>query len=252
MNGLMRKGRPAKAQRKLMLSMEILEHDVGANGFAEGPCDPPISEIRGLDNVKLGRCYARGSVLFVEGQPPRGVFVLCEGRAKVSIASADGKTLLMRIAQPGDILGLNATLMGQQYGATVVTLERCRIDFISREALLKLLHRDKRAYLDVAQVLSRKLTGLVEHTRLLFLSQSASEKLARLLLRWCNDLGKRTPQGIRITSGLTHEEIAQMICASRETVTRLFGEFKRQQILSLVDNAIFVRNRKALESLARC
>jgi len=177
--------------------------------------------------------------------------VLCEGRAKVSIASAEGKTLVLRIAQSGDLLGINATLTGQPYGATAETLERCRIDFISRADLMKLLDRDKKAYLGVAQSLGNKLRGVVEHTRLLFLSQSASEKLARLLIRWCNELGKRTPQGIRITSGLTHEEIGQMICASRETVTRVLSEFRRRHIVRLVGNAIFVRNRKALESVAR-
>ena len=235
-----------------MLSAQNLEHEAGANRLADGPCDSPISKVRGLDNVKVGKYYPRGSVLFVEGQPPRGVYVLCDGRAKVSIASAEGKTLVLRIAQPGDLLGMNATLTGQSYGATVETLERCRIDFISRADLLKLLDRDKKAFLGVAQSLSSKLTRLVEHTRLLFLSQSAAEKLARLLVRWCNELGKRTPQGIRITSGLTHEEIGQMICASRETVTRVLSEFRRKHIVNLVGNSIFVRNRKALESLAGC
>ena len=247
----MPKKRSSKAHAKTMLSTQKLGHEEGANGFA-GPCDSPISEIRGLKNVKVSKYHPRGSVLFVEGQPPRGVYVLCEGRAKVSIASAEGKTLVLRIAQPGDLLGMNGTFTGQPYGATAETLERCRIDFISRKDLLRVLDRDKKAYLGVAQSLSRKLSGVVEHTRLLFLSQSASEKLARLLVRWCDELGRRTPQGIRITSGLTHEEMAQMICASRETVTRVLGEFKRKHIVSLVGNAIFVRNRKALESVARC
>src|SRR4029450_12632397 len=169
-----------------MLSTEILEHDVSANGFAEGPNDSPISGVRGLENVRVGKYYQRGSLLFVEGQPPRGVYVLCEGRAKVSIASAEGKTFVLRIAQPGDLLGINATRTGQPYGATAETLERCRIDFISRGELLKLLARDKKAFLAVAQSLSRKLSGLVEHSRLVFLSQYTSEKLARLLVRWCH------------------------------------------------------------------
>ena len=231
-----------------MLNAQNLVHEDGANG----PCDSPISGVRGLDNVKVGKYYPRGSVLFVEGQQPRGVYVLCEGRAKVSIASAEGKTLVLRIAQSGELLGINATLTGQSYGATVETLERCRIDFIPGEALLRLLNRDKKACLRVAQVLSGKLSAVVDHTRLLFLSQSASEKLARLLVRWCDEDGKRTAHGIRISLGLTHEEMAQMICASRETVTRLLADLKRKQIVSLADNAIFIRNRKALELAARC
>ena len=249
----MRSERLRKAHAKTMLSAKDLGEDEGANGSAgQIPCDSPISELRGLDNLKVSKYYPRGSVLFVEGQRPRGVYVLCEGRAKVSIASPEGKTLVLRIAQAGDLLGMNSTLTGQPYGATVETLERCRIDFIASEDLLKLLDRDKRVYVGVAQALSRKLSSVIEHTRLLFLSQSSSEKLARLLVKWCDEHGKRTAQGIQITSGLTHEEMAQMICASRETVTRVLSEFKRKHIVSLVGNAIFVRNRKALVSVARC
>lgn len=252
-NGLIQSKSPPKARTKAMLSAKNLEDNESSNeSAARIPCESPISEARGLNNLKLSKDYARGSVLFVEGERPDGVYVLCQGRAKVSIASAQGKTLVLRIAQPGELLGMNASLTGQPFGATVEALERCRIDFIPREDLLKLLDRDKRACLGVAQALSRKLSGVVEHTRLLFLSQSASEKLARLLLRWCDEYGKRTAQGIRISSGLTHEEMAQMICASRETVTRVLGEFKRKHIVSLADNAIFIRNRKALESVACC
>ena len=248
----MRKKRPAKAHAELKVNMKDVEDNESANdSAAQIPCDSGLSGVRGLDNVKVSKYYARGSVLFVEGQRPHGVYVLCEGRAKVSIASAEGRTFVLRVAEPGDLLGLNSVLTGRPSEATVETLERCRIDFVSREDLLKLLARDRKACLGVAHALANKLTGVMGHARLLLLSQSAPEKLARLLIRWSDKHGKRTAQGIRINSGLTHEEIAQVICASRETVTRVLGEFKRKHIVSLIDNAIFVRNRKALEAVAR-
>jgi CRP/FNR family transcriptional regulator, cyclic AMP receptor protein len=178
--------------------------------------------------------------------------VLCEGRAKVSIVSDEGKTLVLQIAQAGDLLGLNATLTGQPYGTTAETLERCRIDFIAREPFSKLLDQDKRACLYVAQALARNLSGVVEHARLLLLSRSTSEKVARFLIRLCDQHGIRTPQGIQINCGITQEEMAQMICASRETVNRALSEFKRRHIVSLIDNGIFVHNRKALEAAAGC
>ena len=235
-----------------MSSGNGLEGDEGLNGSAQDPCNSPFGEVRGWDNLKVSKYYARGSVLFAEGQRPRGVYVLCEGRVKVSIASAEGRTFVLRIAEAGDLLGVGSVLTGRPSEATVETLERCRIDFVSREDLLKLLNRDKKACLGVAHALSNKLSGVMGHARLLLLSQSAAEKLARLLVKWCDEHGKRTSQGIRIDSGLTHEEMAQIICASRETVTRVLGDFKRKQIVSLVGNAIFIRNRKALESVARC
>lgn len=233
-----------------MLSAKCFEDNQGSNGTAHS--DPPISELLGLDNLRVIEHYPRGSLLFVEGQKPYGIHILREGRVKVSLASAEGKTFVLRIARAGDLLGIKAALTNQPYGATAETLERCRIDFISREHLLRLLDRDQRVYASVVQALSGTLSSVVEHTRLLFLSQSASEKLAKLLVKWCNEHGKPGVQGIRINSGLTHEEIGQMICMSRETVTRLFSEFKRRHIVQLVDNAILVRNRKALEAMARC
>ncbi len=213
-------------------------------------CNSALGALRGLNAVKTSRHHARGSVLFVEGQMPRGVYILCEGRAKISIASPEGKTLVLRIVQPGDVLGLNAALTGSTHTATMQALEPCRVDFIPRKDLLRLLDRDKRVYADVAQALSYKLNSVVDHTRLLFLSHSVTERLARLMVRWCDEGGKRTSQGIKIVTGLTHEEIAQMICTSRETVTRLLSKFKKQHLVSLVGTTIFIRNRKALEALA--
>lgn len=240
-----------KAHEKTRLRPRGLERDNGSYGAAQFPCDSPLSGLRGVDNVKVSKCYPRGSVLFAEGQRPRGMYVLCEGRAKVSISSAEGKTFVLRIAEAGDLLGVNSVLTGRPSEATVETLEASRIDFVSREDLLELLDRDKKACLGVAHALSHKLSAVVQHARLLLLSQSAAEKLARLLVKWCDDYGKRTAQGIKIQSGLTHEEIAQMICTSRETVTRVLNEFKRKHIVSFVGSVIFVRNRKALESVAR-
>jgi CRP/FNR family transcriptional regulator, cyclic AMP receptor protein len=235
----------------------VSANDLGSTDCVNGSgaylsCDWALRELRGFDNIKTSKYYARGSVLFVEGEKPLGVYLLCEGRAKVSIASPEGKTLVLRIAQPGDPLGINATLTGQPYGATVETLEQSRIDFIARADLLKLLENDTRAYVGVAQALSRKLTSVFEHTRLLFLSESAAEKLARLLVKWCDEHGKWTPEGVRVGFSLTHEELAQMICTSRETVTRVLSELKRKHIVTLADDGILVRNRKALEAVARC
>src|SRR3954452_1264187 len=197
------------------------------------PCESEISELRGLVKFNLTRNYPRGATLLREGQRPHGVHVLCEGRAKVSITSEDGKTLLLRIAQPGELLGINAVLTGRNYSTTVETIEPARVDFIASADLMRLLERDKKVSFNLAQALSHEMGGLVEHTRLLLLSQSATHKLARLLLRWCEDHGKRTAHGLRIDAGLTHEEIGQLICSSRETVTRAFAHFKRKHLIKL-------------------
>lgn len=218
---------------------------------AQLPCEPSLNQLRGLENLKLSKWYPNGSVLFREGQQPYGIFILREGRVKISITSVEGKTLVLGIAESGELLGLSAVLGKRPYDATVETLSRCRIDFVSRKDLMLLLERDCQACLSVAQALGRKLSGVIDHARLLLLSHSAAEKLARLLIRWSDDVGKRTPHGTRIESSLTHEEIAQTISTSRETVSRLLGEFRRQHMIVMASDAIFIRDRKGLEAVAR-
>lgn len=83
---------------------------------------------------------------------------------------------------------------------------------------------------------------------MLGLSHSVSEKLAPLLLEWASD-GERTNDGIRIKVSLTHEEIAQLIGTSGETVTRVLGEFCDQQIAQLLGSTLLIRHKPRLEKL---
>ena len=222
------------------------------NGYAlRLRCISPLHEIPGFDRLSHKKFYPKGSVILVEGHSARGVYVLCSGRVKFSITSPEGKALIVRIGRPGDLLGIHATLAGHPYEATAETLAPCRVDFISRKDLLLLLERQKSSGLGLAMAISKDFTEFVEHARVLLLSGSAAEKLARLLLRLGDEFGEPTKTGIRLQTFLTHEEIAQMIAASRETVTRVLGEFRRRHIISLTDHGILVRNRKGLESVAR-
>lgn len=215
----------------------------------QSPANSFLKDFLEFEGTKPKCVRPRGFVVFSEGQPAKGVYVLATGRAKVSISSSEAKTVILRIAQPGDLLGVNAVLQGQRYEATVETLEPCQVDFISRSDFLKILDNSKAARLWLTSALSNELSNVVERARSLLLSQSAAEKLAGLLVKWCDEQGEIAPEGIRVNPGLTHEEIAQMICASRETVTRLFAEFRRKDIVSFAGNAIFVRHLNALESM---
>jgi CRP/FNR family transcriptional regulator, cyclic AMP receptor protein len=211
----------------------------------------PLRAIPGIDRVSRSRIYPRGAVVFHEGTVARGVYVLSSGRAKISISSADGKKLIMRIAVGGDVLGLYAGLTGKPFEATAEMLEGGRVDFISRQDLLNLIDRQSTPGFDLVEMFSRQFSELVDHTRMLLLSESALEKLARLIVRWGRDFGERTQDGIRVRILLTQEEIAQIIGASRETVTRLFSTLKRDQIIRVKRDSIWIRDSDALASLAQ-
>lgn len=215
--------------------------DVEENGTHSFTCDTLLQLFQGFEDLRFTSIHPRATVLFAEGQPADGVYLLRSGRVKISISSAVGKKTILRIQQSGSLLGLNSVLKDVPYDVTVETLERCRVDFVSRSDFRKLLDQSEAARVAVAHTLSNELSTLVEHMRPLLLSQSASEKLVRLLLKWCDEQGELGAENVRVDLGLTHEEIGQIICVSRETVTRLFGELKKKHFVTFADNAIFVR-----------
>jgi CRP/FNR family cyclic AMP-dependent transcriptional regulator len=215
------------------------------------PFNSPLRAIPGIDRVSRSRIYARGTVVFHEGHLARGVYVLSSGRAKVSVSSADGKKVIIRIARGGEVLGLYAGLTGRPFEATAEMVESGRLDFISRQDLLGLLANQQSFGLDLVEMFSRQFSDLVDHTRMLALSESALEKLSRLILRWGRDFGERTSDGIRVHVVLTQEEIAQIIGASRETVTRLFSALKRDHIIRVKRDDLWIRDSEALASLAQ-
>lgn len=179
----------------------------------------------------------------------RGVFVLCNGRVKLSTSSIDGKTLIVRIADPGEVLGLPATITGKPYELTADAVEPVQANFISRTDFLNFLRDHGEAALRVAQQLGETYHAAIAEMRSIGLAHSAGEKLARFLLDWCASHGNgKGETSAKLT--LTHEEIAQMIGASRETVTRLFTDFKKKQLLQVKGSTLILSNKEALEHLA--
>lgn len=228
-----------------------LDIEENGNGTHSLTCDTLMQLLLGFEGVRLTRIYPRATVLFAEGEPADGVYILRSGRVKISISSAIGKKVVLAIPQAGALLGVSSVLHDLPHGVAVETIERCRIDFVSRSDFLKLLDKSEVVRIGVAYALSNELNGFVEHMRSLLLAQSASEKLAGLLLKWCDEQRTLGSKEVRLNLRLTHEEIGQIICVSRETVTRLFAELRKRQIVSFADNAIVIRELNALESLAR-
>ncbi len=212
--------------------------------FCQGSCGIPGA----LEKFSRTVSYPAGARLFVEGELPEGVLLLSRGRAKLTISSRHGKSL-MRICSPGEIPGLSAVLSGNAYEASAEMLDSGLVNFIERAPFLDLLMREAQVSLYVAQLLSREYQVVHEQVRMLALSASVAEKMARLLLDWCQGHGKVTAQGTHLKISLTHSEMAQMIGVTRETVTRLLSEFKHRQIIQLHGSSLIISDRTALESI---
>jgi CRP/FNR family transcriptional regulator, cyclic AMP receptor protein len=211
-------------------------------------CNLPDAALSALNAAKFSTVYPKGATLFVEGEMPRGVFILCAGTAKLTTSSSEGKTLILKIAGAGEILGVSAAILNKPYEVSAEMMEPAQVNFIRHADFLALLHSHPDLCLRAAEQLSAKYQQAQREVRSLGLSQTTSEKLARLILDWAAD-GEPTARGIRVKVLLTHEEIGQMLGTTRETVTRLLGDLKRKHFIDVSGSNVYVTQRDALEQM---
>jgi CRP/FNR family cyclic AMP-dependent transcriptional regulator len=210
-------------------------------------CQLTPKATKDFDSIKSASAYPDGAILFMEKQDPHGVFVLCEGEVKLTISSSEGKTLILRIAKAGEILGLMSVLSGKPYEVTAETLRPSQIAFVRRDDFLRFMAQHPDASAGIVKQLSTNYHTACEQLRTVALSTSAQGRLAKLLLDWSAD-AEPTKLGPRIQMPLTHEEIAECIGSSRETVTRALSGFKSQQLVALKGSSLLITNRAGLES----
>jgi CRP/FNR family transcriptional regulator, cyclic AMP receptor protein len=206
---------------------------------------PLMSEFNTLGHLTL---YPANATLMMEGQCPRGVYIACSGRSKLSVEARDGKTIILKIAGDRQILGLSAVVSGGPSLVTVTTIELCQVKFIERDSFLHLIEHNSQAAFACANLLAREVTTSFDDVYELLLARSSTEKLARLLLSWVSDEPRN--RELRVPTEFTHEEIAQMIGSSRETVTRLLSDMKRKDLIRLESGTLVIPNRIALQAIA--
>ena len=212
-------------------------------------CRLPAPALRELDAMRRSALYSEGTRLFSEGEPPRGLFILCAGEAKLSANGPDGRAVTLRLVRKGEVLGLSSVVANKPYPITAETRIRSQVAFISRDDFLRLLAAHAEVSIRVAEHLSAELHTAWQQARLLALAPSAQARLAQLLLQWAEERGQATRDGIRISLGLTQEAIGELTGISRETVSRLLAGFARRRLIRTQGGSITLLRPDQLRSL---
>jgi CRP/FNR family transcriptional regulator len=220
--------------------------NIRSDGFF---CQLPPADLLAFDSIKMTKAYPKGAMLFIEGQPSSGVYMLCQGKVKLSSCSSDGKIIILGIAEPGDILGLSAAMNDQEYETTAEVVELCQVNYIRSTDLLKFLKTNPSACLNAAKQLSRNYHSAYKQICSLGLSDSVAEKLAKLFLGWTGN-GTGGNGRVQIKNAFTHEEMAEMIGTSRETVTRALRYFREQNLITLKGSDLVIHDRQRLKAVA--
>lgn len=205
-----------------------------------------------LESQSVGVEYPRGSVLFREGDQCDAIFVVCSGKIKVSVTSREGRIMILRIADSGDVLGMSAALGSEPFEVTAEALEPSRVRVLHLKPLEHLLHYFSDASMCAARALAEDYKVAFDEARRLALPETPAGRLARLLLDWAEEAksgGTSTPT---ITMSLTHEELASMTATTRETITRTLGRFRKKKLIAIRGVALTLLQPSALEQLSAC
>lgn len=230
--------------------LDVIESCMGCKASRDGFfCRFSPAVLRLLDSASYHSVMPSGALLFVEGQTPRGIYIICSGKVRLSTTSKEGKVLILKQAEAGDVLGLSAAVSGTNYEMTAETCTPCQLNFIGRQDLMNLLQNQSEVGVHAAQSLSREFQSAYRDIHDLVLARSSSGKLARLLLSCAPPRSQNTNEQ-RLHSAMTHEEMAQRIGSSRETVTRLLSTLKKKRLIRLEGETLVIRDRTGLEALA--
>jgi len=169
------------------------------------------------------------AVLFREGSEGDALFILREGFVRLLHVSEKGTETILHILREGELFG-ELILSGLPRPFTAVAITEVRVDVLSRDDLREALLEVPDFALGFLALLSRRM-GRVERDFARLLTEWAYHRLARELLHLAGDLGEKTPLGTRISLRLTHEDLANLIGTSRETVTNQLKRFEEMGLL---------------------
>ena len=204
-----------------------------------------------IASVSSTSTYRKKAKLFLEGEEPRGVYILRKGMAKLTTSSTLGRTIVIRLAEPGDVLGLNAVVSNRPYGATAEMMAGGQVDFIAQQSVLRLMKASGDFALAVAEQLSASYYPLHDAVRSLGLAIHPLERLAKLLLSWTSyrEDVEASDQSFKLP--LTHQEIADNIGATRQTVTKLFSLLRRRHLLGSQGGELRITDRPELQKIVQ-
>jgi len=186
-------------------------------------------------------------MIFSPGVPSEAIYFIEKGRVRLTRLSPEGKTVILALLGPGDLIGEAAWETGE-HDSYAETLEDSRIYQIDRESFTALIRENPEFGLRLIQIIGVRLKQAQARIEDLVFRQVPS-RVARLLLSLAESHGKVTPNGIRVEFPLTHQEIADLVGSSRVTVTQILNKFRTSHWIEIESKRVTIHNLDALEDM---
>jgi len=194
--------------------------------------DDELHQIK--DKLSLKR-YKKHEVILFEEDTTEYMYIILNGKTKVTQTTEDGKEILLAMHHSGEFFGEMSLLDGKTSPATVVAMEDSSVAIISRQEFYSLIRAQKRILDNLLLILCSRLRDSWEKIQLLNL-KNASQRIKILFLMLSDKYGEKTAEGVTLNIKLTHQEIAEMTGMTRETVTRMIDKWQKDGEISVLKN----------------
>jgi CRP/FNR family transcriptional regulator/CRP/FNR family cyclic AMP-dependent transcriptional regulator len=201
--------------------------------------DLDAAQLQMLSRLASVRHFAAGAPILREAEPGDLFFALVRGEVKVFVDSPEGREVVLTHLQAGDFFGEMALLEGGARSASVTALVESELVALSRDDFFALLARDFALTKKILQTMSarlRRANGVIESLAL----QDVGGRLARYLVRLADESGQSPVDGYFAVHRPTHQEIANSIGATRETVTRMLKQFEDRKLIRIKGATVWV------------
>jgi CRP/FNR family cyclic AMP-dependent transcriptional regulator len=201
-------------------------------------------EFHSLQHVFISRSYRRNQVIFVEEETGNYMYLVLAGKVKVTKSSSSGKETILAIHKAGDFFGEMSILDGKTAPATVSAMEDSKIISVSRPDFHKYLLHNEKVLLRIIHVLCARLREVWQTQSLS--SSKAEERIRTCISELAQKHGVQDDYGTIIDLKITHQELAEMVGTSRETVTRVIAHLRKEGIIHVDQRRMTLLNPKAL------
>ncbi len=205
-------------------------------------------DFAGLLAIATVQHYGKGDFVFHSGAPGSNVYFLRSGKVKIHQLSPLGREVILWFCFAGEIFGLAEVARG---GGRVVNAQACEpseVLAVAQEKFRGFLDHHPRIAMLSMQVLSSRLRVLGEMFVNL-VSDDVNTRVAKLILRLSARYGTRVGKEVFLNIPLTHQEIADMVGTSRQTVTSALSALKRRGVLSIDSHRIHIESEELLNEL---
>lgn len=205
-----------------------------------------------ISDHKISNVFKKGQTLFMQGNPPFGMYCIKSGIIKITQVGTDGKESIVRLAKAGDTIGHRSLFSEQVYQATATAITDAKVCFYDKKYIQKLVKTEPSVSYNLISKLGRDL-GDAEHRLSSFTQKNVRERLAELLLTLQEEFGTQvsdTDTRIRLDIKLTREEMASIVGTASETLIRFITEFKAEKLIEQEGKVIFLLNTDKLIEFA--